>query len=491
MLVRVPRGSFVTALVLGLVLALVGGRYGYHRDELYFLEAGRHLAPGQPDQPVIVPALAAGWHALVGGHLWAFRLLPALAAALTTLVAALTCRELGGSSRHQVVASVVTAATSIVPATGHLFSTTTFDLLGTATTIWLLLRALRDQRLTSWLLVGLAAGVTTEVKVLVPAVLAACVVGLLLVGPRRPLLAPGPWLAALLAAALAAPYLLWQASQGWPMREVAASIAAGGSTSSTDRAGVIPMSFLMVGPLVSVVLVAGLVHLWRRPTLRWLAIAYAVFLAFVVVSGGKAYYPAGLFPAVLAAGAIPTLDWLDARRRTRAAAVLLAVGSVPTALIALPLAPPGSSVFEVAAAANPDTAETVGWPAHVETVREVSRALPDRETAVVLTRNYGQAGAVGLARRTSAADHALLPPAYSGHNAWALWGPPPPDATTAVVVGNWSGAELEQTFRTCDVVDHLDTPDGVDNEEDGAPVRVCRGLVSPWTEAWPRLRRLG
>lgn len=487
---RVPRGSYVTALLLGLVLVAVGGRYGYHRDELYFIEAGHHLAAGQPDQPVLVPVLAAAWHTVTGGHLWAFRILPAVAAGLTAVIAAVTCRELGGTRRHQVLASVVTALTSIVPGTGHLFSTTTFDLLGTATTIWLLIRALRDRRLTSWLLVGLAAGITAETKVLIASVLASCAVGIVITSQRRALLAPGPWIAAALAALLAAPFLLWQVSHGWPMRDIAASVAAGGSTSSAERVTVAPLSFLMIGPLLSVVFVVGLVHLWRRPDLRWLTIAYAVFLAFVVVSGGKAYYPAGFFPAVLAAGVIPTLDWLTARHRARLAAVVLAVASIPTALFSLPLAPPGSPLFDVATAVNPDGAETVGWPAYVETIREVSRALPDRDNAIVLARNYGEAGALSLARRESASDRTLVPPAYSGHNGYAEWGPPPERATTAIVVGTWPRTDLEATFETCSPAGQLETPDGVDNDEDGAPVQVCRGLVRPWSEAWPELRRL-
>lgn len=490
-----PRGSCVTALVLGLVLVAVGGRYGYHRDELYFIEAGHHFAPGQPDQPVLVPLLAAAWHSIVGGQLWAFRILPAVAAALTTVIASLTCRELGGNRRHQVAAAVVTALTSIVPGTGHLFSTTTFDLLGTATTIWLLVRALRNPRLSSWLLVGLAAGVTAEIKVLIATVLASCAVGIVLTPQRRVLFAPGPWLAAALAALLAAPFLLWQATHGWPMGDVATHIAAGGSTSSAERATVIPLSFLMVGPLLSIPFVVGLVHLWRRPHLRWLTIAYAVFLAFVLLSGGKAYYPAGFFPAFLAAGVIPTLDWLDGRAdnrsRTRLAAGALAVMSIPTAFFSLPLAPPGSAVFNVATTVNPDTAETVGWPAYVETIREVSRSLPDRDSAIVLARNYGEAGAISLARRTSDADRELLPPAYSGHNGYGEWGPPPPEATTAIVIGFWPEVELARTFAVCSTTAQLHSPDGVENEEDGAPVRVCSGLIQPWSEAWRDLRRLG
>ena len=42
-------------MVKAFVHLAVVGRYGYHGDELYFLECGRHLAFGYVDHPPLVP----------------------------------------------------------------------------------------------------------------------------------------------------------------------------------------------------------------------------------------------------------------------------------------------------------------------------------------------------------------------------------------------------------------------------------------------------
>ena len=73
-----PRLAVAVWVVVGVVvlaLLLVAGRYGFHGDEFYFVVTGRHLQVAAPDNPMLVPYLAAGWYALVGGHLWAFRVL--------------------------------------------------------------------------------------------------------------------------------------------------------------------------------------------------------------------------------------------------------------------------------------------------------------------------------------------------------------------------------------------------------------------------------
>src|SRR6201995_2672729 len=97
--------ALIAAAAFGLEMA-VSARYGYVRDELYFLAAGHHLAFGYVDQPPLTPLLAPLRQPATGNTLAGFRVLPALALAALVAVTAAMSRELGAGRTGQILAGL-------------------------------------------------------------------------------------------------------------------------------------------------------------------------------------------------------------------------------------------------------------------------------------------------------------------------------------------------------------------------------------------------
>src|SRR4029078_10588723 len=99
------------------------------------------------------------------------------------------------------------------------------------------------------------------------------------------------------------------------------------------------------------------------------------WLALGVRPGGKPYYAGGLMLPLLAAG----VPWVlrQAGERTRRVVVAVALGApvMGTATFTLPLAPPSSPLTAIAAGANPDSVETIGWDRLVTQVQDATAGL--------------------------------------------------------------------------------------------------------------------
>ncbi len=96
------------------LLLAFSGRYGYHRDELYFLRAGAEPAFGCVDQPPLTPLLAHALDAASGGSLVALRTPSAMVAGLVVVLTGLIARELGAPRAAQVLAAACMAAAPVL-----------------------------------------------------------------------------------------------------------------------------------------------------------------------------------------------------------------------------------------------------------------------------------------------------------------------------------------------------------------------------------------
>ena len=483
---RVPVAAIALAAV-GVLLA-VAGRYGYHRDELYFLAAGRHPDWGYPDQPPLVPLLARLISELAPDSLVALRVPGALCAGAVVVVAGLIARELGGGRGAQALSAFAVAVMPVLLAAGHLLSTAIVDVLVWSVVTLLVLRLVgADPRAVAedsaarparsriagadprwWLVVGAVLGIGLQNKLL-PAFLAgALVLGVAVCGPRQVFRSSWLWAGVAVALAVWAPNLIWQAANGWPQWDMALHIADGGSGTSNSRAEFLALQF-GIGGLLPLWLL-GLWLLWRRA--RMFVVAYAVLLIFFLGTGGKAYYMGGLYPLLTAAGAVLVLG---GARRTLVAVSMTAVvaaGAVFAVVVFLPVVPAHRLPGTIVADLNYDAGETVGWP---QFARQVDALAQRHNTFDVVTANYGEAGAL-----QRFGDPGLR--VYSGHNAYWWWGAPPDRA--AVLVVGYDKSLLDNRFGSVTAVGVIDNGLGLGNDEQGAEIYLCRDPKDTWHRLW-------
>jgi 4-amino-4-deoxy-L-arabinose transferase-like glycosyltransferase len=480
---RATREVAAVVAVLAVVLLVMSGRYGPHRDELYFASAGQRLAWGYPDQPALTPLLAR-LAAVVAPHDLVVLRLPSLVAVCGLVVmAAAFARLLGGARAAQLLTAATVASSAFVVALGHRLSTATFDTVAWTAVLLVVATALVRDRPRLWLLAGLVAGVGLNNKHAVVFVLLGVLVGVALVRQTRPALrSPYPWLGGAVALVLWLPNLWWQAQHDWPVFALSADIADeyGGLG---GRIGFVGQALVMYSPVIAILWVYGLVQLLRRPEwvrARPVAVAFlAVFLVFLV-TGGKGYYVGGAIPPLIAAGCTSVAERWPARRLVTAGVVLALSAMVawPALVPVLPVRTYTGSFYPVIDADQP---ETIGWPELVATVRSTLDALPaeQRRTAVVFAANYGEAGALEW--------YDVGHPVYSGHNGWVDWGPPPGGEGAVVVVGyDRPAADFVDCRRTA----RIRNGEGADNEERGRAVWVCARPRRSWSAQWSDLSHL-
>ncbi len=476
------------------VLMALSDRYGFDRDELYFLDCARHLQASYVDQPVLAPLLAWVSLHLFGVSLPGLRVWPALAAWATVVVGGLTAREFGGARRAQLLAAVGTATMPVLLSSDHLANTTPYALLAWAGLALVVVRIGRTGDCRWWLAGGLVAGLGVADDHSEAFLAIAVVIGALLSGGRKMIW--NRWFAAGAAIMLAfeVPDLWWQAGHGWatiPMTEAL----------NRENGGLANIGPWVLGQLgIAAVALPGVsvVGLWclsrsGRPLWRALAWAYGLlFVLFAITTGAKGYYLGAAYVYLIAAGAVAIDEWLQARPgRLRNLLLATAALTAVTLPLDLPVLPP-SVLARTIYTSNETQLETIGWPQLVRTVGAVWTSLPPRQraSAVLYADNYGLAGAINELGRGVG-----LPTAVSRQNSEWWWGSGNPHATTIVAVapgpdggGTGYGAYLGQFFTSVRVAATLSNPYGIHNMQWGGHVYICTGPRQPWGQIWPQLR---
>ena len=492
------------ALLLGLAIAdfaahmLVSSNYGYFRDELYYIEAGRHLSFGYVDFPPLIALLARTLDVLAGDALWAIHVVPALASSLIVLVTGLMARELGGGRFAQVLAAIASLAAVAFLAVGSLFSMDALDELWWVLASYVLILILKRDDGSLWLLFGLIAGMGLATKVTMLFFGFSVAVGLLVTSARHHFRTGWVWLGGAVALTFLLPYLLWNATNGWPTLEFFSNYEG-----SDGPVGFLIGQVPLMNPFTLPLTFAGLwFYLGSREgrpyrALGWMFVTLVVVLALLAA---KPYTLSPAYPALFGGGAI-VFERLGGRAwgtlRPLYVALLLISGAL-LAPLAMPILPPaafastfGSLSGTTNAAAGQEAqgvfpqplGDRFGWENMTKTVASAYEGLPARERsgACVFTSNYGEASALNFL-----SERRGLPPAISGHNTYYLWGPAGCTGKVMITVG----VPRDQIERGYAAVEKAATTKCryCMPEENGVPVYVATKPKVSIGRLWPETK---
>ncbi|HEY4951334.1 MAG TPA: glycosyltransferase family 39 protein [Candidatus Acidoferrales bacterium] len=487
-----------------LLIQLVGiNRYGFFRDELYYIACGQHLAWGYVDQPPLVAFVAWFARHAFGTSLFATRLLPVLAGAAVVYATGRIAAELGGGLFAQFLAAVAILFAPAYIAFDSFLSMNAFEPLFWLLCAWIAIRIVKGASPRLWMLFGAVAGVGLENKHSMLVFGFALVAGLLLAGQAKLFRSRWIWIGAALALAIFLPNLLWESRNGWPQIEVVRN------AQQFKNETITPLQFLFeqvlfMQPLALPVWLAGLVWFFASPEgkrFRFLGWSYLFVLAIFIVLGGKSYYALPIYPVLMAAGGVALEAFLAAPARRWMAvalpALLIAAGLVtlPFGTPTLPvdiflrysaLLPYANSVKTErdATAALPQLyADMFGWENMATQIAHVYRALPQSEQAgcAILAGNYGEAGAI---------DHfgpnMGLPAAIGGHNSYYFWGPRAYTGSCVILFGERAD-ELKDLFADAQFVTTITDPHAAIAERN-VHVYICRKPRAPLAELWPHFK---
>jgi 4-amino-4-deoxy-L-arabinose transferase-like glycosyltransferase len=480
-----------------LLHAAFANSYGVFRDELYFIECGRHPDFGYVDQPPIVPLISAALYAL-GAQTWLLRLPCLLFAALLPWLGVKFTRLLGGKDGAAWIAGVACVIAPMLMGLMATLSTTVFEPVAWTAIACFVARAaiLGDKKALIW--AGVVAGLALEAKYAIVLWFVALAVGLLATPERRLIAKPRLWIGSAIGAVIAAPSLIWQAAHDWPFLELAH--AAADKNAHYSPPAFVLNQILVMNPLLALLWITGAVAPFFIEALkpaRFLSIAFVATLALTILTQGKDYYTAAAYPSMFVTGAVALeriVRWTWARTAYLALAAALSALVAP---LALPILPPSQiSPYMAALGVAPQQqersfagtalpnvfADQLGWRDFVDQVGAAWRQIPaaDRAHTAIKVDNYGEASALDVL------GAGQFPPALTGHNQYFLWGLRGQHPTNLLVVQK----DVERLRPYCDetvVLGETHSPYAM-AYENGNVIAFCRNVHPSPETIWPDLK---
>lgn len=425
-------------IVLKMVLhyCIINPVYELHRDEYLYLDMANHLAGGYLSVPPFIAFVSLLVKALDNGLFW-IRFFPAMSGAITLVLIWRLVALLQGRWYAQVLAATVFIFSGFLRL-NMLYQPNSFDVLCWTWTFYLLVCYVNTEKHSYLLWLGVAVGLGFLNKYNILFLVAGLVPAVLISPQRKIFLNRYLYLGAGIALLLALPNIIWQLRNGMPVLHHMQELT------QTQLVYVQRMDFIKAQFIFfftgGFLFVAGLIGLLcYRPfgPYRFLVLTYLFVILLFTYLRAKDYYALGLYPVLLAFGAVywETLFRAAWLRHMRVIWLLLVI--VPFLYlfnIVFPVLKPAAiqqkaAKFKAAGllrwedgknhALPQDFADMLGWREMAALSRRAYAQVPDSDKpyTLIMCGNYGQAGALNYY------NHGRIPLASSFNADYVFWFP--------------------------------------------------------------------
>jgi 4-amino-4-deoxy-L-arabinose transferase-like glycosyltransferase len=376
------------AMALIILHCLVNKQYGFFRDELNFIEDGRHLAWGYIDCPPFTPFVAHIAEMLFGTSLVGIRFFPAVAQGLVLVLTGLMVRRMGGNRWAQIIAAGGAAISAVSLNQGSIFKYVSFDFLWWVVVAYGVISMLKTSDARWWLAIGVAIGLGMMTKLNMSFLVAGLVAGVLFTPARRYLKSPWLWAGVAIALLIFLPNLLWMAQHDFISIQKLSAVHARDVGNGYYKWFLLDQLYSAANPSSICLWVLGLYFFWRsssEPNYRPLVRMYAVPLVGFLALQGRGYYLAPAYPMLIAGGAYyigeRVRNWAPADRNAKYSWLYysLIIGGLCAASFSIPVVPLNSFWWKLADNIHQLYREEVGWPELVKTVADIRDSVPPEE----------------------------------------------------------------------------------------------------------------
>lgn len=443
-----------------------------HRDEFLYLVEARHMAWGYMEVPPLLSVFA--WLTnLLGGAMWAIKIWPSLAGALTYVLVGRLVLHLGGRWFALVLAWMPFVAGAWLRMQ-FLFMPNFLDILCWTAMAYGLIRFQQTGKPIHIYVAGISFGLGMLGKYTMAFYATGLLAGLLLVWDKKVLTNRHFYYAIGLGFLVFLPNLLWEALHGFPVFYHMKTLQG------NQLQYLSPWTFVTDQLLYNVATlftwVTGLIWAARTKQYRFIVWAFFVTLALLMLGHGKSYYSQGAYPILFALGAPRLEAWANKWWKIGMLAFSLFIGTLLVPIL-LPFKAPaplaeyyvhhplarkvGALRWEDQQdhSLPQDFADMLSWE---EMTRKVARAyasLDSTEKAhtLLFCDNYGEAGAVNYY-----GPKYHLPTAYSDNASFLYWMPQDYDRFDVFLLVTDDKHEMERRFikefKSVPVVDSIANP---------------------------------